>query len=155
MVANSIQNLPAFVDSGQHSIVTAPADTRPSPRMRNLILRGSGRTSLLPAPVVALSCRGSSTLIIAFPFVVHPQCNIVPDHYQRAREWLHADESWSRFAKSKESRTTTVIWNQTARSSLERKKVGYVQEDSMARRLQLPCRRFLRERGDSFLSLLG
>ena len=35
------------------------------------------------------------------------------------------------------------------------KKVGYVQEDSMARRLQLPCRRFLRERGDSFLSLLG
>src|SRR4029434_10529388 len=32
MVANSIQNLPAFVDSGQHSIVTAPADTGPSPR---------------------------------------------------------------------------------------------------------------------------
>ena len=69
MVANSIQNLPAFVDSGQHSIVTAPADTGPSPRMRNLTLRGSGSTSLLPAPVVALSCRGFSTLIIAFPFM--------------------------------------------------------------------------------------
>jgi hypothetical protein len=66
MVANSIQNLPAFVDSGQHSIVTAPVDTGPSPRMRNLILRGSGSTSLLPAPVVALSCRAFSTLIIAF-----------------------------------------------------------------------------------------
>src|SRR5262245_66435273 len=67
MVANSIQNLPAFVASGQHSIVTAPADIDPSPRLRNLILRGSGSTSLLPAPVVALSCSGSSTLIIAFP----------------------------------------------------------------------------------------
>ena len=67
MVANSIQNLPALVDSGQHSIVTAPADTGPSPRMRNLTLRGSGSTSLLPSPFVALSCRGSSTLIIAFP----------------------------------------------------------------------------------------
>ena len=71
MVANSIQNLPAFVDSGQHSIVTAPADTGPSPRMRNLILRGSGSTSLLPAPVVALSCKGFNILIIAFLFVVH------------------------------------------------------------------------------------
>src|SRR5207247_9094399 len=70
MVANSIQNLPAFVDSGQHSIVTAPADTGPSPRMRNLTLRGSGSTSLLPAPVVALSCRGFSTLIIAVPLSV-------------------------------------------------------------------------------------
>src|SRR6266480_5596261 len=50
----------------QHSIVTAPADTDPSPRMRNLTLRDSGSTSLLPAPVVALSCRGFSTLIIAF-----------------------------------------------------------------------------------------
>jgi len=70
MVANSIQNLPALVDSGQHSIVTAPADTDPSPRMRNLTLRGSGSTRLLPAPIVALSCRGFSTLIIAFPFCV-------------------------------------------------------------------------------------
>src|SRR4026209_36917 len=70
MVANSIQNLQAFVDSGQHSIVTAPSDTDPSPRMRNLTLRGSGSTSLLPAPVVALSCRGFSTLIIAFPLGV-------------------------------------------------------------------------------------
>jgi hypothetical protein len=35
--------------------------------MRNLTLRGSGRTSLLPSPIVALSCKGSSTLIIAFP----------------------------------------------------------------------------------------
>src|SRR4029453_6014096 len=69
MVANSIQNLPAFVDSGQHSIVTAPADTGPSPRMRNLTLRGSGNKSVLPAPVVALSCRGFSTLIISFPFM--------------------------------------------------------------------------------------
>jgi hypothetical protein len=67
IVANSIQNLPAFVDPGQHSIVTAPADTDPSPRMRNLTLRGSGSTSPLPVPVVALSCRGFSTLIIAFP----------------------------------------------------------------------------------------
>src|SRR4029453_14229233 len=66
IVANSIQNLPAFVDSGQHSIVTAPADTDPSPRMRNLTLRGSGSTSVLPGPVVALSCSGFSTLIIAF-----------------------------------------------------------------------------------------
>src|SRR5207249_11509085 len=65
MVANSIQNLPAFVDSGQHSIVTAPADTGPSPRMRNLTLRGSGSTSFLPAPVVALSCNRLRTLIIA------------------------------------------------------------------------------------------
>src|SRR5207247_7034596 len=64
MVANSIQNLPAFVDSGQHSIVTAPADTGPSPRMRNLTLRGSGSTSFLPAPVVALSCNRLRTLII-------------------------------------------------------------------------------------------
>jgi hypothetical protein len=64
MVANSIQNLPAFVDSGQHSIVTAPDDTGPSPRMRNLTLRGSGSTSFLPAPVVALSCNGLRTLII-------------------------------------------------------------------------------------------
>jgi len=64
MVANSIQNPPAFVDSGQHSIVTAPDDTGPSPRMRNLILRGSESTSFFPAPVVALSCNGSRTLII-------------------------------------------------------------------------------------------
>src|SRR5437867_5974864 len=64
MVANSIQDLPAFIDSGQHSIVTAPADTGPSPRMRNLILRGSGSTSFLPAPVVALSCNRLRTLII-------------------------------------------------------------------------------------------
>src|SRR5437762_14103158 len=64
MVASSIQNLPAFVDSGQHSIVTAPADTGPSPRMRNLTLRGSGSTSFLPAPLVALSCNGLRTLII-------------------------------------------------------------------------------------------
>src|SRR5947208_13687529 len=64
MVASSIQNLPAFVDSGQHSIVTAPADTGPSPRMRNLTLRGSGSTSFLPAPVVALSCNGLRTLMI-------------------------------------------------------------------------------------------
>jgi hypothetical protein len=71
MVANSIQNLPGLVDSGQHSIVTAPADTGPSPRMRNLTLRGSGSTRLLPAPIVALSCRAFSTLIIAFPFVVN------------------------------------------------------------------------------------
>ena len=91
MVANSIQNLPVFVDSGQHSIVTAPADTCPSPRMRNLILRGSGRTSLLPAPVVALSCKGSSTLIIAFPFVVH------------------ADESGRRFSNLNESHAMVVI----------------------------------------------
>jgi hypothetical protein len=35
--------------------------------MRNLTLRGSGNTSLLPTPVVALSCKGFSTLIIAFP----------------------------------------------------------------------------------------
>src|SRR5438552_15093692 len=73
MVANSIQNLPAFVDSGQHSIVTAPADTDPSPRMRNQTLRGSGSTSLLPAPVVAFSCRAFSTLIIAFPLLVTPR----------------------------------------------------------------------------------
>jgi hypothetical protein len=46
----------AFYDIGH-----APA------RMRNLTLRGSGSTSLLPAPVLALSCRGFSTLIIAFP----------------------------------------------------------------------------------------
>jgi hypothetical protein len=64
MVANSIQNLPAFVDSGQHSIVTAPANTGPSPRMRNLTLRGSGSTSFLPGPVVALSCNGLRTLIM-------------------------------------------------------------------------------------------
>src|SRR4030095_7170470 len=64
MVANSIQNLPAVVDSGQHSIVPAPADTGPSPRMRNLTLRGSGSTSFLPAPVVALSCNRLRTLII-------------------------------------------------------------------------------------------
>src|SRR5689334_14623983 len=64
MVANSIQNPPAFVDSGEHSIVTAPADTGPSPRMRNLTLRGSGSTSFLPGPVVALSCNGLRTLII-------------------------------------------------------------------------------------------
>src|SRR4029434_8004601 len=64
MVANSIQNLPAFLDAGQHSIVTAPADTGPSPRMRNLTLRGSGSTSFLPAPLVALSCNGLSTIII-------------------------------------------------------------------------------------------
>jgi hypothetical protein len=91
MVANSIQNLPAFVDSGQHSIVTAPADTRPSPRMRNLIRRGSGSTSLLPAPVVALSCRGFRTLIIAFPFVVQ------------------ADESGRRFSNLNESHAMVVI----------------------------------------------
>jgi hypothetical protein len=61
----------AFVNSGQHSIVTAPGDTGLSPRMRNLTLRGSGSTSLLPSPIVAFSYRGFSTLIIAFPFVVH------------------------------------------------------------------------------------
>src|SRR5438093_3787657 len=75
MVASSIQNLPAFVDSGQHSIVTAPADTGPSPRMRNLTLRGSGSTSFLPAPVVALSCNGLRTLIIGLKkrFHAHPR----------------------------------------------------------------------------------
>jgi hypothetical protein len=33
--------------------------------------------------------------------------------------------------------------------------VEHVQEDSMARRVQVPCRRFFRERGDSFLSISG
>src|SRR4029434_6858019 len=92
IVANSIQNLPAFVDSGQHSIVTVPADTDPSPRMRNLTLRASGSTSLLPAPVVALSCRGFSILIIAFPLWVTPGWATV---YHLERPFLVGTSRWT------------------------------------------------------------
>jgi len=43
----------------------------------------------------------------------------------------------------------------TVRSAALKTGVEHVQEDSMARRVQVPCRRLLRERRDSLLSLLG
>src|SRR5436309_10886214 len=97
MVANSIQNLPAFVDSGQHSIVTAPADTGPSPRMRNLTLRGSGSTSFLPAPVVALSCNRLRTLIIARVTFPTPRLHNRNDCRNALNENLNVLEGRPRF----------------------------------------------------------
>ena len=41
------------VIEGQHSIVTAPADTEPLPVTRNLTVLGSGKNCVNPSPVVA------------------------------------------------------------------------------------------------------
>ena len=38
---------------GQHSIVTAPADTGPLPVTRNVTVLGSGKNCVNPSPVVA------------------------------------------------------------------------------------------------------
>ncbi len=57
--------------------------------MRNLILRGSGSTSVLPAPLVALSCNGLRTLIIvARSFIgILSLCSETHKHTGNFKEW--------------------------------------------------------------------
>ena len=57
--------------------------------MRNLTLRGSGSTSFLPAPLVALSCNGLRTLIIVACFLIEilSLCSDTHEHTGDFKEW--------------------------------------------------------------------
>ena len=50
---NGVELVEVAVIEGQHSIVTAPADTGPLPVTPNVILLGSGKKWVTPSPLVA------------------------------------------------------------------------------------------------------
>jgi hypothetical protein len=59
---------------GQHSNVTVPSDTLPSPWILNVTNRGSGRTSVWPLPVVGDTCNAVVTFsIMTLSSILHLQ----------------------------------------------------------------------------------